>query len=109
MSDYDGDQSEARRRSMVRSDDASHSTHLPAQRGSGVGMGLFFMTTAMVIAVLPWLAEGLLDLQVNFLSQALFGGFGLFRFLAGMVIVVITRLYRKTSADEAFVRTGMGG
>lgn len=42
-------------------------------------------------------------------SQAVLAGFGVAMLLVFGVLVVITRLYRKTAADEAFVRTGVGG
>ncbi len=36
-------------------------------------------------------------------------GFGIAALLGFSILVVITRLYRKTAADEAFVRTGVSG
>jgi uncharacterized membrane protein YqiK len=42
-------------------------------------------------------------------SQMLFVAFGAFVFLIGTAVTIVTNLYRKTSADQAFVRTGMGG
>ena len=34
---------------------------------------------------------------------------GVIVFLLGVLVTTVTSLYRKTSADQAFVRTGMGG
>lgn len=45
----------------------------------------------------------------NAASQFLFVIFGAIVFLLGAIVTIITNLYRKTSADQAFVRTGMGG
>lgn len=42
-------------------------------------------------------------------SQGLFLVFGVVVFLLGAIVTIITNLYRKTSADQAFVRTGLGG
>lgn len=80
----------------------------PARRGSGsltlsLLIGFCF---GIMLCVSPWLIE-----SDKFPSQSrylisLFGG-GLA--LAFAVLVIITRLYRKTAADEAFVRTGVGG
>jgi uncharacterized membrane protein YqiK len=72
-------------------------------------MGVLLMLFAVVIGVLPWLAQGLFNIAVDSLAALFFHGFGVLLLILSMVIVVITRLYRKTSADEAFVRTGMGG
>jgi len=43
------------------------------------------------------------------LSRWLVVGMGAVLLLLGAVVTAITSLYRKTSADQAFVRTGMGG
>jgi uncharacterized membrane protein YqiK len=75
------------------------------ERSSGLGMGLLFILLALVFIVGP-VAAG------NFVpgaAQVMIMGFGVVVLFVGMVIVVITRLYKKTAADEAFVRTGMGG
>jgi uncharacterized membrane protein YqiK len=42
-------------------------------------------------------------------SQVILVAFGAIVMLLFGILVVITRLYHKTSADEAFVRTGVGG
>jgi len=42
-------------------------------------------------------------------SQVIFMAFGVCLLLFGAIIVTIVKLYVKTSADEAFVRTGLGG
>ncbi|MCX5691368.1 MAG: SPFH domain-containing protein, partial [Planctomycetota bacterium] len=42
-------------------------------------------------------------------SRAAISGVGLSITLVFSILVIITRLYRKTAADEAFVRTGVGG
>ncbi|QOV88651.1 flotillin family protein [Humisphaera borealis] len=53
----------------------------------------------------PWLTQGQFDFTVKVaLSIA-----GFVLLLIGCVCLLITRLYRKASANMAFVRTGMGG
>ncbi len=46
---------------------------------------------------------------LGFLGKAILGVAGLVLFLIGLVITVWTSLYKKTSADQAFVMTGQGG
>jgi flotillin len=43
------------------------------------------------------------------LERWLFVGLGVVLFFLGAIFAAVTNLYRKTSADQAFVRTGMGG
>lgn len=42
-------------------------------------------------------------------AKAMILGFGVVTAAIFAILVIITRLYRKTAADEAFVRTGVGG
>ncbi|MEA2595483.1 MAG: hypothetical protein QOF01_1952, partial [Thermomicrobiales bacterium] len=42
-------------------------------------------------------------------AQVILVAFGVALLLIGMIAITITRLYIKTSADQSFVRTGMGG
>ena len=46
---------------------------------------------------------------LGFMAKAVLGVVGLVLFLIGLVITVWTSLYKKTSADQAFVMTGQGG
>ena len=78
------------------------------RRSSGAGMGILFILIALIFIVGPIAASGL-GVPIPGLGQLLIVAFGVMVLFVGMVTVVITRLYRKTSADEAFVRTGMGG
>ena len=70
---------------------------------SAIVAGLFFILLANI--VLPALPV----LNVSSASQITLSVFGLVLFILGAVMMVITKLYIKTSADQAFVRTGMGG
>ncbi len=47
--------------------------------------------------------------MIGFVEKAVLGIVGLILFLMGLVITVWTSLYKKTSADQAFVMTGQGG
>jgi len=73
-------------------------------RSSGAGFGMLAILIALTLIIgpnfLPFLGT---------MSQIILMGFGTLFLLTGSVIIIITRLYRKTTADEAFVRTGMGG
>ncbi len=71
---------------------------------SGAGFGVFMILFALAFIITPFLFEA-----VGGISRLLLVGFGVFLLLIGAIVLVITRLYVKTAADEAFVRTGMGG
>ncbi len=47
--------------------------------------------------------------MLGFVEKAVLGVIGLIVFLIGLVITVWSSLYKKTSADQAFVMTGQGG
>ena len=67
-----------------------------------MGFAMLFVGAALMI--------GPLFLPVlGFASKAILGVVGLVLFLLGLVITVWTALYKKTSADQAFVMTGQGG
>jgi uncharacterized membrane protein YqiK len=66
-------------------------------------MGLLMMLIGVALIVGPWFAP------MSQAAQFLLTGLGIVLAIAGAIIAVITSLYRKTSADQAFVRTGMGG
>jgi uncharacterized membrane protein YqiK len=66
-----------------------------------------------VIAVLCLLGAGLLALPffvpMPAIAQAIFQAFGAVLLLAGGFLAVYSRVYRRASANQAFVRTGQGG
>ena len=62
----------------------------------------------MLTGVLLMGAGVVFGTQLGFVSSILLVVFGAIVFLFGTTITVITKLYRKTTANEAFVRTGMG-
>lgn len=79
------------------------------QRGSVAGLGITAILIALVFILLPTLLPAMGLFQISGAAQAILVGFGVVLLLVGAAIVTITRLYVKTSADQAFVRTGMGG
>jgi uncharacterized membrane protein YqiK len=81
-----------------------HESH-SARRSSGTGMGLVAIIIALIFIVGPFAAP----VEIGGLAQTILVAFGVVLLTTGSIIVVITRLYRKTSANEAFVKTGMGG
>ena len=79
------------------------------QRGSAAGLGMLAILIALVFILLPLLLPAIGIIALSGATQTILVGFGVVLLLAGAAIVTITRLYVKTSADQAFVRTGMGG
>lgn len=76
--------------------------------GRGGGMGAVAILVALLFIVGP-MAASTFGVAINWVSQLMLTGFGVLCLMAGMFVVTITRLYRIAPADEAFVRTGMGG
>src|SRR5690606_1194606 len=72
-----------------------------------IGLVLLFIL-ALGLLVTP-IAMSAMGVQVSFLSQAILMGAGVFLMLVIGIIAVITKLYQRAKANEAFVRTGMGG
>jgi uncharacterized membrane protein YqiK len=68
-------------------------------------MGAILILFGLALVIGPLFIPG----QLNPLATGVVMGFGLLTTLTGVIITAITNVYRKTSADQAFVRTGMGG
>lgn len=68
-------------------------------------MGILAIFVALIFIVGPFATP----FEISGLSQVILVGFGVGLLLIGAGIVIVTRLYRKTAANEAFVKTGMGG
>src|SRR5438132_11034611 len=71
-------------------------------------MGFMMMLIGAALMGLGVFAS-LLGIQIGGIERGLAGGIGVVVFIAGALITIVTNLYRKTSADQAFVRTGQGG
>lgn len=67
-------------------------------------MGLVMLLVGAALMIGPLFVP-----MIGFLGKAVLGVAGLVLFLIGLVITVWTSLYKKTSADQAFVMTGQGG
>jgi uncharacterized membrane protein YqiK len=67
-------------------------------------MGLVMMLLGAALMIGPLFVP-----MIGFLGKGVLGVAGLALFLIGLVIAVWTSLYKKTSADQAFVMTGQGG
>jgi uncharacterized membrane protein YqiK len=75
---------------------------------SGAGGGLLLILLALIFIVAPMIVPAsLVELQQS--AKLLLIGFGVVMLIVGAIIITVAQLYRKTSADEAFVRTGVGG
>ncbi|MEA2582497.1 MAG: hypothetical protein QOF33_582, partial [Thermomicrobiales bacterium] len=81
---------------------------MPERRGSGIGLGLMVILVALLFIIGPIVAAGASD-SFSSTAQVILVAFGVALLLIGMIAITITRLYIKTSADQSFVRTGMGG
>ena len=68
---------------------------------------LLLFIVGAALAIVPWL--GVVPGLQSGGAQVVLTGLGVAVLLVVTIIAVITRLYRKTSANMAFVRTGMGG
>jgi uncharacterized membrane protein YqiK len=77
---------------------------LKTRSGSGAGFGVLMILFALAFIIVPFMFEA-----VGGVSRLILLGFGVLLLLFGSIVLIITRLYVKTAADEAFVRTGMGG
>jgi len=73
------------------------------RNSGGAGCGMLLILPALALIFGP-LAAGM-----NFMVQTVAAGVGVLLLIVGATIVVYARLYRKASANEAFVRTGSGG
>jgi uncharacterized membrane protein YqiK len=67
-------------------------------------MGLVMLLIGAVLMIGPLFVP-----MIGLIGKAVLGFAGLVLFLLGLVIAVWTSLYKKTSADQAFVMTGQGG
>lgn len=79
------------------------------QRGGMAGVGISAIVLALIFIFLPTVLPSMGFVTMSGVTQAILVGFGVILLLVGAAIVTITRLYVKTSADQAFVRTGLGG
>ena len=67
-------------------------------------MGVIMLIVGAVLMIGPLFLP-----MIGFFGKATLGVAGLVVFLLGLIITMWTSLYKKTSADVAFVRTGQGG
>jgi uncharacterized membrane protein YqiK len=67
-------------------------------------MLLIFLILGIAMIVAPWVVPGL-----EFMAQITLSTIGVAVVIVVGILTTITKLYQKTSASMAFVRTGMGG
>lgn len=80
------------------------------QTNRNQGSLTFFLVLGVLVGLALIIGPFMLkDDLIPAASKAIISGFGLAIALVFAILVIITRLYRKTAADEAFVRTGVGG
>jgi len=73
-----------------------------------IGFILWFLVSISFIA-LPFVLPAFTAIEFSGSTQMILMIVGIASLLALVILVVITKLYQKTSANEALVRTGMGG
>ena len=78
-----------------------------SKKGGGVFFGFITIVVAMLLMLGPLFFGGLVHMSGT--AQVVLALFGLVIFIIGASIIIISRLYVRTSADESFVRTGQGG
>lgn len=76
--------------------------------GSGFGIGLLTLLLGLTLLIGPMFIPQFMP-NFSTTSQLLLQGFGVVILLFGGILMVIAKLYVKTAADEAFVRSGVGG
>ncbi len=70
-----------------------------------MGAGIFLMLLGLGLIFAPWFVPT----EMIFPVQIVFMAAGIAAFLVGGLLIIITKLYVKASAEMSFVRTGMGG
>lgn len=78
-------------------------------RGSGGSTGFVLAVLSLLFIIGPFLLPPLARVPIPTESQIMLAGFGIVLMILSLIIIVITRLYHKTSADMALVITGFGG
>src|SRR3712207_5331766 len=68
---------------------------------------VLFILIGAALAVGPWAAGD--HLQLDMTTRVILSAVGVAILVVSSVITLVMRLYRKASANMAFVRTGMGG
>src|SRR5437879_5122912 len=74
--------------------------------GQGVGMGTAFMLVGALLAIGPIFLQGFLHSPI---TCFVISGIGVAIFITGGIFSAYSSLFRKASADQAFVMTGRGG
>ncbi|MBI4859994.1 MAG: hypothetical protein HY815_06985 [Candidatus Riflebacteria bacterium] len=70
---------------------------------------MFLWILLSIAIMLGPITVPVLQQHLNYPAQVIVSGFGFLMFIGGLSVVTITRLYIRPAANEAFVRTGMGG
>ena len=69
-----------------------------------------WLIVSLVLAIGPFLAPALIPtIKIGGLAQLIFVVIGTMSLVVMAILFVITKLYMKVGANEALVRTGMGG
>ena len=80
-----------------------------SRTGSGFGGTIFVLLLFGLGLVVAPIAAAIADKNLGALASAVMIGAGVFFLVVSTALIVITKLYVRTRADEAYVRTGKGG
>lgn len=82
---------------------------MPNRRGGAPGAAVGAIIIGLIFLLGPTVATSAGLINLGGASQATLSGFGALLLIIGTAMLIFTKLYVKTSADQAFVRTGLGG
>src|SRR5688500_8574994 len=74
-----------------------------SRNSGGVGCGMLLIVPALALIIGPIVAGMAAAVQLGAAAG------GVLLLILGAAVITVTRLYRKASSNEAFVRTGQGG
>ena len=80
------------------------------RRSGGVaGIAVGAIIIGLIFILVPSILASSGAVNLGGAAQSILGVFGALLLIIGAFMLIVTKLYIKTSADQAFVRTGMGG
>jgi uncharacterized membrane protein YqiK len=77
------------------------------KKSNGAGFGIFAIFVGLLLLVGPIIIAKFVSIDT--VAKIILMLFGVVMLLIGLIVYIIAQLYRKTPANESYVRTGMGG
>jgi flotillin len=94
---------------MIQHQTFSQLYKIQQDKKGSISMGLFFLLMLSLVLIGAPIALNIAKVNLSMLSSLLMTGSGILLLLVCVILITITKLYKRTKASEAFVRTGMGG